>query len=89
MNREIYLVLIAIAVSLQVSFAQTQADSLKSTKLIEINTEPFSWETQWQIWCESQDCVSSDTSLWNIIGEPHLELDTTVMKSRMAILDMS
>ena len=89
MNREIYLVLIAIAVSLQVSFAQTQADSLESTKLIEINTEPFSWETQWQIWCESQDCVSSDTSLWNIIGEPHLELDTTVMKSRMAIVDMS
>ena len=36
MNREIYLVLIAIVVSLQVSFAQTQADSLEPPKLIEI-----------------------------------------------------
>ena len=71
MNREIYLVLIAIAASLQVSLAQTQADSLEMSLLSEISTEPFSWETQWQIWCDSQDCVSSDTSLWNIIGEPH------------------
>jgi membrane-bound lytic murein transglycosylase D len=88
-NREIYLFFIAIAASLQVSLAQTQADSLETPLLIEINAAPFSWETQWEIWCDSQDCVSSDTSLWNIVGEPHLELDTVVMKSRMAILDMS
>ena len=48
MNREIYLVLIAIAASLQVSLAQTQADSLETSLLSEINAEPFSWETQWQ-----------------------------------------
>ena len=89
MNREIYLLFIAIAASLQVPFAQTQADSLETPLSIEINAEPFSWETQWEIWCDSQDCVSSDTSLWNIVGEPNLELDTAVMKSRMAILDMS
>ena len=50
---------------------------------------PFSWEEEWSIWCDSQTCVSSDTALWNIMGEPDLELDTAVMRSRMAILDMS
>jgi membrane-bound lytic murein transglycosylase D len=57
--------------------------------LIQTKIAPFSWEEEWSIWCDSQTCVSSDTGLWNIMGEPDLELDTAVMKSRMAILDMS
>ena len=48
---------------------------------------PFNWEVEWGLWCDSQTCVSSDTGLWNIMGEPELELDTAIMKSRMAILD--
>ena len=50
---------------------------------------PFNWEVEWGLWCDSQTCVSSDTGLWNIMGEPELELDTAIMKSRMAILDLS
>ena len=57
--------------------------------LIQTKIAPFSWEEEWSIWCDSQTCVSSDTGLWNVMGEPDLELDTAVMKSRMAILDMS
>lgn len=89
MNREVCLFFTAITASLQVYVAQTQADSIVTPILFEINKKPFSWEIQWGIWCDSQDCVSSDTSLWNVIGEPHLELDTSVMKSRMSILDRS
>ncbi len=60
-----------------------------TARLVQKKVAPFSWEEEWSIWCDSQTCVSSDTGLWNIMGEPDLELDTAVMKSRMAILDMS
>ena len=60
--------------------AFSQADSLKVDSL-------FSWEEQWLIWCEQSSCVSTDTSLWNGIGEPSLELDTATLKQRLAILD--
>ena len=60
-----------------------------TARLIQKKLAPFSWEEEWSIWCDSQTCVSSDTGLWNIMGEPDLELDTAVMKSRMAILDLS
>jgi membrane-bound lytic murein transglycosylase D len=62
--------------------ASAQADSIMVDTL-------FSWEEEWLLWCDQTHCVSSDTSLWNIIGEPDLELDTAVMKSRLAILDRS
>ena len=89
MSREVAFFLIAITTSLQVSFGQNQLDSLFPPQMLEIVEESFSWEKLWGDWCDSQECVSSDTALWNIIGEPNVELDTVVMKSRMAILDMS
>ena len=89
MNRQICLFLLAVAASLQISSAQNQVDSVEAPLLLESKNGPFSWETQWEVWCESQGCVSTDTSLWNLVGEPHLELDTAVMQSRMAILDVS
>lgn len=60
--------------------AFSQADSLEVDSL-------FSWEEQWLLWCEQSSCVSTDTSLWNGIGEPSLELDTAAMKQRLSILD--
>jgi len=58
----------------------SQADSTKVDSL-------FSWEEQYLIWCQQSSCVSSDTSLWNGIGETSLELDTAIMKERLSILD--
>ena len=72
-----------------VVFGQEDVLELDTVVTPNTTTEPFSWEEEWSIWCESQTCVSSDTGLWNIMGEPDLELDTAAMKSRMAILDMS
>lgn len=71
---------------------QMDADTLTARDTTNVHNkaiEPFSWEEEWSNWCDSQTCVSSDTGLWNIVGEPDLELDTAVMKSRMAIVDMS
>ena len=70
-------------------FGQEDVHELDTVVTPNNTTEPFSWEEEWSIWCESQTCVSSDTGLWNIMGEPDLELDTAAMRSRMAILDMS
>ena len=72
-----------------VVFGQEDVHELDTVVTTNKAIEPFSWEEEWLIWCESQTCVSSDTGLWNIMGEPDLELDTAAMKSRMAILDMS
>ena len=60
--------------------AYSQADSLVVDSL-------FSWEEQWLIWCEQSACISTDTSLWNGMAEPGLELDTASMKARLEILD--
>ncbi len=54
---------------------------------IDSTTNLFSWEEEWLQWCEQSSCVSSDTSLWNLLGEPDTELDTAIIKSRLAILD--
>ena len=60
--------------------AYCQADSLDLDSL-------FSWEEQWLLWCEQSACISTDTSLWNGLAEPGLELDTASMKARLEILD--
>ncbi len=70
-------------------FAQEGLVGVDTANVPNKTIEPFSWEVEWGNWCDTQTCVSSDTVLWNIVGEPHLELDTSVMKSRMAIIDMS
>ena len=60
-----------------------------SSETDSVSFELFSWEEEWLNWCEQSACVSSDTSLWNVLGEPEVELDTAVMKMRMDILDRS
>ena len=77
MSRRLTFVLIVYLQGVQ---AFSQADSLEVDSL-------FSWEEQWLIWCEQSSCVSTDTSLWNGVAEPSLELDTAAMKQRLAILD--
>lgn len=71
--------LVAIICLLGVN-AGAQVDSLEVDTL-------FSWEQEFLLWCEQSSCVSTDTSLWNGLGEVQVELDTAVMKSRMEILD--
>ena len=71
--------LVAIICLLGVN-AGAQVDSLEVDTL-------FSWEQEFLLWCEQSSCVSTDTSLWNGLGEVEVELDTAVMKSRMEILD--
>ena len=79
-------------------FVDTPVDILKlevdtlagdSSETDSVSFELFSWELEWLNWCEQSACVSSDTSLWNVLGEPEVELDTAVMKMRMDILDRS
>ncbi|MAO46726.1 MAG: lytic transglycosylase [Crocinitomicaceae bacterium] len=94
-------VLLASIVFISGSAVSAQADSLKTDTLVVDNvvfagvTPPdstelsFSWEEEWIEWCEQSSCVSSDTGLWNVVGEPSLALDTVVMKERLAILDRS
>ena len=94
-------VLLASIVFISGSAVSAQADSLKTDTLVVDNvvfagvTPPdstelsFSWEEEWIEWCEQSTCVSSDTGLWNVVGEPSLALDTVVIKERLAILDRS
>ena len=61
---------LALFISFLGTTTYSQEDSLQVDTL-------FSWEEEWLQWCEQSSCVSTDTSLWNGIGEPNLELDTT------------
>ena len=78
------------------SFSIAQPDTLSADIHVvdssidsEIDTTAnlFSWEEEWIRWCEQSSCVSSDTSLWNLLGEPDTELDTAIIKRRLSILD--
>ena len=73
---------LALFISFLGTTSYSQADSLQVDTL-------FSWEEEWLLWCEQNSCVSTDTSLWNGVGEPNLELDTTAIRERLEILDRS
>ena len=77
-------VLLASIVSITGSVISAQADTLKTDILVVDTVDPagvtppdstelsFSWEEEWIEWCDQSTCVSSDTGLWNVVGEPGL-----------------
>ena len=52
----------------------------------------FHWEQAWQSWCEEQNCVGSDTALWNVFGNPSdvaLGFDSAVVAAGLHALDVN